>query len=207
MTTRDASNHEMLSALFDGQPGSEVALADLYSPSAGNIHSNWNAYHLIGNCLRAPESFMSHLPAAASGADPAFLQRLSARLAHESVEQPAPQRVPSALDVVVASPVAAANDGQFRWKMVAAFASMAAVLAVAWSLVGTTPASSLPQLAQDGAGQTTSVVTASPAGPMIRDARLEELLSAHKQLGATSLQVPSGFVRNASLETSGPSGR
>ena len=36
---------------------------------------------------------------------------------------------------------------------------------------------------------------------MVRDARLEELLAAHKQFGATSaLQEPSGFLRNATFE-------
>jgi sigma-E factor negative regulatory protein RseA len=35
----------------------------------------------------------------------------------------------------------------------------------------------------------------------VRDARLEELLSAHKQFGATSaLQESSGFLRNATFE-------
>jgi sigma-E factor negative regulatory protein RseA len=42
----------------------------------------------------------------------------------------------------------------------------------------------------------------SPAGPMVRDARLEEMLAAHKEVGGMSaLQVPSGFLRNATFET------
>ena len=41
----------------------------------------------------------------------------------------------------------------------------------------------------------------SPQGPVVRDARLEELLAAHKQFGATSaLQEPSGFLRNATFD-------
>jgi sigma-E factor negative regulatory protein RseA len=44
------------------------------------------------------------------------------------------------------------------------------------------------------------VVVASPQGPTVRDLRLEELLAAHKQMGGTSLPVPSGFLRNANFE-------
>jgi sigma-E factor negative regulatory protein RseA len=36
---------------------------------------------------------------------------------------------------------------------------------------------------------------------MIRDPRLDELLAAHKQFGSTSaLQMPAGFLRNATFE-------
>ena len=39
---------------------------------------------------------------------------------------------------------------------------------------------------------------------MIRDPRLDELLAAHKQFGSTSaLQMPAGFLRNATFETPG----
>jgi len=36
---------------------------------------------------------------------------------------------------------------------------------------------------------------------MLRDPRLDELLQAHKQFGSTSaLQMPAGFLRNATFE-------
>ena len=36
---------------------------------------------------------------------------------------------------------------------------------------------------------------------MLRDARLDELLAAHKQFGGISaLQMPAGFLRNATFE-------
>jgi sigma-E factor negative regulatory protein RseA len=203
MTTHNSPTDETFSALFDGQPGSVAVLANLNTVAQAELHSNWNAYHLIGESLRT--TALNQTAATAWGADPAFLQRLSAKLAYESVEKPIPQLVFSKPDVIVASPAVAANDGQFRWKLVAGFASLAAVMAVAWSVAGNAPVASVPQLAQSAEGQTW--VTATPEGPMIRDPRLEELLSAHKQMGATSLQVPSGFVRNAGFETSGQSRR
>ena len=195
------SHHELLSALFDGQAGSGLALADMPLFDSGDALGSWNAYQLIGESLCAQTSQLS--TSAALGADPAFLQRLNEKLEREEIEKPTPLRVVSAPSVILSQPAAAANDGQYRWKLVAGFASLAAVLAVAWNVAGTGLGSSASQLAQSGAAQATVVVTQSPAGPMIRDARLEELLSAHKQFGATTLQVPSGFVRNASLDTSG----
>jgi sigma-E factor negative regulatory protein RseA len=49
------------------------------------------------------------------------------------------------------------------------------------------------------------VVVAADAssGPMIRDPRLDELMAAHRQLGGHSaLQIPAGFLRNATFEGS-----
>jgi sigma-E factor negative regulatory protein RseA len=39
---------------------------------------------------------------------------------------------------------------------------------------------------------------------MIRDPRLDELLAAHKQFGgASALQQPAGFLRNATFQPAG----
>lgn len=87
----------------------------------------------------------------------------------------------------------------------AGFASLAAVAAIGWNslsvlrseplqgaqlAVTTPPAISAPtELAQAG------------APVMIRDPRLDELLAAHKQFGgASALQMPAGFLRNATFE-------
>ena len=197
MTTQDCSNSEMLSALFDGQMSSENVLANLSCAGRDGMHSDWNCYQLIGEVLRGSS-------AGIAGADPAFLQRVSARLNHEVVELLA---VPVVMTVgpVAIPAVLAANDQQFRWKLVAGFASLGAVAVLAWTLTGSSTGISAPQLAQGLTAPT--LVTASPEGPMIRDARLEELLSAHKQMGATTLQVPSGFVRNAGFEAPRQVGR
>ena len=182
----------MLSALFDGQAGAENVLANLPVAAGHNMHSDWNCYQLIGDSLRSSST------ASRLGADPVFLQHIRARLTQEVIDKPA-------TTAVAVPSTTAANDHQFRWKLVAGFASLSAVAAVAWSLSGAFLGASAPQLAQGQAGPT--LVAASPEGPMIRDPRLEELLSAHKQLGGTSLQVPSGFVRNAGFESPRQSGR
>lgn len=191
---------EFLSALADGELGGHVTLNIQQHPSHNNLHNNlhdslyadWNAYHTIGNVLRGPSAAGS----SAYGADLAFLQRLTLRLKDEKIELPSPF---IASGQVAQPHAASANDTNFRWKMVASLAAFGAVASIAWTFMASPALGTLPQLAQRDAG--TELVVASPAGLMVRDARLEELLSAHKQLGSTSLQAPSGFLRNAGFET------
>ena len=106
----------------------------------------------------------------------------------------------------------AANDAVFRWKLLAGVASLAAVMAVSWTVLGTTPGSptnsASPQLALMGpaaapAAQLSRVGTEPVAvntsqGVLIRDAQLEALMAEHRQFGGVSaLQMPAGFLRNA----------
>jgi sigma-E factor negative regulatory protein RseA len=104
----------------------------------------------------------------------------------------------------------AANDAHIPWKWVAGFASVIVVGAASWSVVGEIQGlSSQRQLAQaDGAGSSTVLVDTSNDGQvMIRDPRLDRLLMAHRQSGgASALQVPSGFLRDATFEVSSHQG-
>lgn len=187
--------NEMISALADGQlQGEDFAETVQVICNDRSALAAWHAYHLIGDVLRSGE--------AAHAAPPqAFLDRLSARLA----EEPCPQ--PQVAPIVMRSDWTAgraANDGTMRWKMLAGVASMAAVAAVGWSVVGTGPSRTAvqPQLAAAPQPAAESEVLArGQAGVMIRDARLDELLAAHRQLGgASALQMPAGFVRNATFD-------
>lgn len=183
---------ELISALADGQlqgdafaRGVELAASDRAAREA------WQAYHLIGDVLRSGELAVASSPSA-------FLERLQRRLQEEP--PPAPLVAPE----VAAPPrrVEAANDGSFRWKMVAGFASVAAVGAMAWSLVGGLPGK--PASAELAKAPVGTVLTAGERGVMIRNPQLDELLAAHRQLGgATALQMSTGFVRNATFEASG----
>jgi sigma-E factor negative regulatory protein RseA len=202
---------ELISALADGQLGGEDFAAALHACGRDDSAlASWDTYHLIGDALRSPAS-------RAVSADMAFLARLNQRLAGEALVSPAPDshgNLAGASAGVLHVPVvdvsprhdAAANDGDFRWKLVAGVASLAAVSAIAWNAAGLLAPAAAPQLAQAPVFQ--QVVVASPQGPVVRDARLEELLAAHKQLGGTSaLQEPSGFLRNATFETPRNAGR
>jgi sigma-E factor negative regulatory protein RseA len=105
-----------------------------------------------------------------------------------------------------------ANDSAGRWKLMAGLASMVAVAVVGWHLAsGDASLQAAPQLAAAPAGSSAMVASTAfmestgVAGPvvMLRDARLDELLAAHKQFGGTSaLQMPAGFLRNATFEPS-----
>jgi sigma-E factor negative regulatory protein RseA len=205
---------ELLSALADSHLSSAECIATLdackHDPS---LIKQWNAYHLVGDVLR------SSAPGLAQGADMAFVGRLQQRIASEAISAakfPGPDSAPrfqSAEQGIVLAPLEipsrgqnAANDGNFRWKVVAGFASVAAVCAIAWGTFGSLSRSDAPQLAMDLGNE--QVLVASPMGPMVRDARLEEQLADHRQLGgAATLQMPSEFFRNAAFDTAKKDGR
>lgn len=200
-------SNELLSALADGQlDGGELAQALQVCQGDDSALSRWNTYHLIGDVMR---SGASAPPVRSHDSGLEFLERFNARLAQEPrLKAVPPVSVPvvsvAAIPLAVGSPSGqAANDATgFRWKMVAGFASLAAVSAIGWSMSGLLAPATTEQMAQVQV-PSEQMVVASPQGPMVRDARLEELLAAHRQLGmATALQEPSGFLRNAAFELS-----
>lgn len=192
---------ELISALADGQLGGDDFAAALHvCRQDDSAVASWDTYHLIGDALRSPAS-------PARSADMAFVARLNQRLAGESLASPTAGIVHAPAPDVSLRRGEAANDGDFRWKLVAGIASLAAVSAIAWNAAGLLSPAAAPQLAQ-APMISQQVLVASPQGPMVRDARLEELLAAHKQLGGTSaLQEPSGFLRNATFEIPRNAGR
>ena len=211
--TQTTQNFELISALADGQLASQDFAAVLaICGSDEQALASWNAYHLIGDVLRSPGL-------ASQASEARFLHRLRASLADEPAMDTR-AGVASLSAVVLANPFVAgqvtgseaSNDSSFRWKIVAGFVSIAAVVAVAWNTgSGLLTPSVSPQLAQSAApppaGPDTAqqVLVMSAQGPVVRDARLQELLTEHKQFGGTSaLQMPSGFLRNATFE--GPQG-
>lgn len=209
-STATTQAREMLSALADGQlVDADYALALEACQHDVTLIAEWDAYHLIGDVLRssAPAAF---------GADLAFAERVRRRIGSESLAD----RISLASDPVVPSrPMSdekslpplehrysAANDGNFRWKMVAGFASLAAVGAIAFSTFGSLARTDAPQLAFDAGNE--QILVSSPQGPVLRDPRLDELLADHRQLGSASvLQMPSGFLRNAAFEVPQSGGR
>ncbi|WP_326536454.1 sigma-E factor negative regulatory protein [Pseudorhodoferax sp.] len=212
--------HEQLSALADGElDGDETAqLMAVPAEESGRLHASWQTYHLIGDVLRGGEQTAVH-------ASTDFLSRLQGRLAEEAPLVPArPVVMPAAEPVhVVVRAAEPANDASFRWKMVAGCASFAAVAALAWSVVGgvgsTLPQAQLaavpapliqastaaPAVAAAAASQIVEqpvTLASGEAQVMLRDARLDELLAAHKQAGGSSalqMPVPAGLLRSATF--------
>ena len=205
---------ELLSALVDSDLTSEECIAILDACKYDfSLLNQWNAYHMVGDVLRSSAS------GTARGADMAFVSRVQHRLASEvalagkALRSDSPLRLQSSEQGIVLAQLEttalgrnAANDGSYRWKVVAGLASLAAVCAVAWGASGLLSRTDAPQLALDQGNA--QVVVPSPMGLMVRDTRLEEQLADHRQLGgAAALQMPSGFFRNAAFETSKNDGR
>lgn len=211
---------EALSALADGELDAEqlpglFSTLDQRQPEA---MASWHAYQLIGDVLRGE-------PPLASLVRPSdFLAGVRGRLEQEaSPLHLMPRANPKGETRYLAAPSApAANDAVFRWKLVAGLASLAAVMAVSWSVLSSTPrgvgGDASPQIAAVPAGSApalpastkssdpaaTAVVVNTGQGTLIRDARLEQLLAEHRQNGGMSaLQNPTGFIRNATYESEG----
>lgn len=206
---------ESLSAMADGElRGDEFAQTLAACERDPLMLASWHDYHLIGDVLRSPGL-------ARVGSASPFLARLQNRLAQEAL-QPMAQAdasaiAPTSLSVAFSAvQPAAANEPFFGWQAVAGFACVVAVATLVWAVAVATSWTGL-QLAQNLRWPTVNAVNlviepqgvyepllvASPQGTMVRDARLEELLAAHKQMsGNSALQMPSGFLRNATFETS-----
>jgi sigma-E factor negative regulatory protein RseA len=204
MDELDSKAREHVCALVDGRlPEGELAqilnalLADPQSVQT------WHAYHVVGDVLRSPEL-------APGRSDLAFLERLERRLAEEP-ERPGIVATHSTAwnskeiaPVMVDMGTPVANAPVFRWKMLAGVASTAlfGVLALnLWTEVNPKPDTQMSALNKDAQPLPPVVVADTRAGSMIRDPRLDELMAAHRQLGGHSaLQVPAGFLRNATYE-------
>lgn len=199
---------EALSALADGEAdaGTAAAASARWRDEPG-VRERWHSYQLIGDVLRSEEL-------GGRGQDAAFVRRLRARLDQEPVVlAPQPKRLARATSDAVAASGPRAVGAVRRWATPAAVA--AGFLAVVGTLMvtqGSVPpqAPAAPQLAQ--APVATPAVPkvlaqampeqAEPAsGVLIRDARLDQYLTAHKQFGGSSaLGVPSGFLRSATYD-------
>lgn len=199
MSDKLLHNAELVSALLDGElRGQEFVGALGYLADSEAAQADWDTYHLVGELMRAPGTpVQSH--------DPAFLQRLRREITSCAIENIAvyTDNERASSQNTLKNP--AANDPW--WRRVAGLASVALVGVLAWQ--------GYVWLAADGVGghgaqlaqrpvQPVLVATESAQGDasavMLRDPQLDALLAAHRQLGgASALQTPSGFLRNATF--------
>ena len=184
---------DRISALVDGQlQAQELAgvMADM--DATPELVSSWHVYQLIGDVMRSEDL-------AVGAHDLGFLTRLQAKLEQEPVPLPL---APKSLDLPTAT--ASANADVFRWKWVSGVAMSALVAVVGFGLWNppTEPQrqASLPSPAVSVVAQASSTQAQQV---MLRDPQLDALMAAHQQLGGHSaLQMPSGFLRNATFERS-----
>ena len=118
-----------VSAMADGEI-SPAELDALLSSLGADALPNWHAYHLIGDALRGQADLTSNQP---SGD---FLAAVRMGLASSDIKADVVPRLP----VQALAPLSgqargeSANDAVFRWKLVAGLASLAAVVAVTWTI-------------------------------------------------------------------------
>lgn len=198
MTDINNLSSEQISSLADGGLGaSERAQVVQSLLSSADGLQTWHRYHVVGDVLRSAEL-------APLGDDHAFWERLSKTLALEPLYPNAPLQDDAAVadTVIGVTPTApsrvSANDSAWRWRLLAGVSTAALLIAVGLGLT--------PVVAPEGGGQmatTTALpsdlqVVDSSQGAMLRDPHLDQLMAAHQQLGGHSaLQVPAGFLRNA----------
>ncbi|BEU97649.1 sigma-E factor negative regulatory protein [Acidovorax sp. DW039] len=192
---RNVNQGEQLSALMDGELEGDAFAQALLFAQDDEVLATWELYHVVGDVLRSPE-----LAQHAAAPNP-LIAKLREQMAQEPVF-PHQQAPAMSLDAVAVPDLPAANASVFRWKMVAGVASLAAVAAIAWNSFSALKTEG-PQLAAAPASNSSVVAVSEGSGQpvMLRDPRLDELLQAHKQFGSTSaLQMPAGFLRNATFE-------
>lgn len=201
------SGNEGLSALADGEldPARCGAILDAWRGDTA-LRRSWHAYHLIGDVLRSEDL------ASSAGRDGRLLAAVRARLANEPVVL-----APTPSVVRGASPARAAPS---KWLWSSAIAAGFVLVAGAFMIRSPAPEAGAngTAIAQNAAPGPAAVPTPTPTlvsetSPdvgepvvanvrMIRDARLDRYLAAHKQFaGSSALGVPSAFLRSATVES------
>lgn len=195
MSERQASpqDEQALSALMDGEidaPGA-ARLAQAWRSDA-LLRESWHRWHLVGDVMRSQDL------ATAPGHDEDFLQGLRQRLAQEPVlvapTPPVASGVAAALPGEAAAMATAGPQRRSR-RAWAASALAASVAAVAGGLVLLQPQAPSPPLQLAERGAALPVAALAPAavepaavgadGQLLRDARLDRYLVAHKQWGGS----------------------
>lgn len=206
------ATREQLSALVDGElVGPSAAQVCGHWHGSADARATWHAYQLIGDVLRSDD--LATDPAS----DAAFLLAFRGRLSAEPVVlAPRPLEVSPAAE---ASSAASARGQRWSWRVPTAVgaAFVAAVGVFTLTRPGGSPEPDTEIAARIRAPNVTAVAApprlASPAGAeaepqtfvasgqVIRDARLDRYLAAHKQFaGSSALGVPSAYLRNAAVE-------
>ena len=188
-----------MSALADGElAGGEPAEACRSWAGNADARRDWHAWHLIGDVLRSEDL----------AADPRRDRRLHAAIRVRLREEP-----------VVLAPAASPAPARARWTVGAAMAAGFVFVVATFAVLrpGDAPAPAVVAQAERPSVPpvvvaTAPVATAAPAPAdnepvvvdirLIRDAKLDRYLAAHKQFaGSSALGVPSAFLRSATVDT------
>ncbi|MEP7056686.1 MAG: sigma-E factor negative regulatory protein [Caldimonas sp.] len=217
VTAIDAALREQMSALADGElePAAVQTACACWQGDA-ELRATWHAYHLIGDVLRSEDL------AGAPARDAAFLGDLRIRLAREAIVL-APQPLAAGAERGRRGLYLEAHGGdRRRWMISSAIA--AGFVAIVGTYVVMRPVGPIAapttlasaesvaspvtrvddrQVAEANSGAAAARPTALAGDRLIRDARLDAYLAAHKQFaGSSVLGVPSAFLRSATVDAS-----
>lgn len=188
LQTAEVEFAQRISALMDGEIAAHEVLSAVELAKDGEGAAHWREYQLIGDVLRS-----EYLLNTRSSED--FVSRFSAKLEAE----------PHLLVPAVAQRAKTQERHRFlvspAWvrRIMPTTAVAAAVAAVSWVVVpqlrgpadGADGSPALVAKAtQAAAGAQALTVAATDNTPMIRDARLDEYLSAHRQSATNGMVVP-----------------
>ena len=172
----------LLSAVADGDADAAGLQRACALWAGAQARETWHTYHLIGDALRSDDL------AASPARDAAFLAALRTRLADEPVPL---------------APAASAPTPQRRWLGVAAVAAgFVAVGGVALGLRGVPGGDSAPAVVAVAPVASSVARPAEPPtlvanGNLIRDARLDRYLRAHREMTVGQpAALPGGALRN-----------
>ena len=208
-----SNDAERLSALADGEVDGPTAAREACASWSGDaeVRRTWHTYHLIGDVMRSDDF------ASSAALDREFLAALQVRFSHEPVVfAPAPLSRLQSLSQRAASMAGWRRDR--RWALPAALAAGFMLVFGAFSLLqpAGSPSSRQPTAAiADAASRelisvdaSSNVAAADQATvlamnpTLMRDARLDRYLAAHKQFaGSSALGVPSVFLRSATVDS------
>lgn len=198
---------ERVSALMDGElQGDDFVRTVEQLETCASTLEVWDTYHLVGEVLRSGQLLRSTHHAE-------FMARLRERLAAEATDRPTGTERATAYVANPTKIAPPANDD--LWRRVAGLASIIGVGLLIWQAQGWFSAESVPHAAVIAQlpAQRSLVVPPDPVvesvAPdetpiMLRDPQLDALLAAHRQHGGvTALQMPAGFLRNATFSEGG----
>ena len=201
---------EQLSALADGElEAGAVGAACASWRESESARARWHSYQLIGDVLRSDDL------ASSADKDAAFMAALRTRLAAEPVVL-----APEPFAATVPAVTHATRSRGWSWMapsaVAAGFVAIAGMLMVAQApnpeadagatvLSSARPSDSSVMMVAAPAPSASSLMLEPQAlvadGQLIRDARLDRYLAAHKQFaGVSVLGLPSAFVRSAATD-------
>lgn len=194
----------MLSALADGELSERefeqlMQHWDAHEAQTGlsaQVYQVWEQYHVVGQSMRVPELH----PAANNSM--AFLYAFRERLAVEQMQSTPQSNVNEFLQPApavshVAADGKAANHSVFRWKMVAGFASLAAVAAIGWNTVADFSGRSQGQAMQLASNaEVPAVVTASAQGTNSAAVALQDVQPSRSVMAVANRAATPTFSRD-----------